>query len=354
MSADTEQCILLACFAGPDRAAKVHRDLNKRIVAGGDAILDEVLVRVNSKHTAQVHDPRRTLAGILTPMLTWGLFGLAAGGVESLAVWAVIGAICGGLYAYYFEHRLTKDELKRIGGRLPGDSSAVVAFLRGTDPRRLLASVASYEPTTASVAEIAPDLSARVHSGAGQSKETSASPALDMLLVGFTGEHGAREALADSRSDKHEKAKEPDVELFIEANEDGRLRVVAPKTGTAAFAKSDILGWGVFGVAYGLIVGFVAGDNGILGDLESGLLVGVLWGIFGAFAGALYGMWAGRGVSARRLKGLGAFVPPDTSLVVAWAEGSLSQERIERWAATGSRRLALRFNPVGQGAVLEV
>ena len=53
-------------------------------------------------------------------------------------------------------------------------------------------------------------------------------------------------------------------------------------------------------------------------------------------------------------EGARPFVPPDTSLVVAWAEGSLSQETIERWAANGSQRLILRFNPVDHGAVLEV
>jgi hypothetical protein len=59
-------------------------------------------------------------------------------------------------------------------------------------------------------------------------------------------------------------------------------------------------------------------------------------------------------VSARRLKGLGSFVPPGTSLVVAWAEGPLRQETIQRWAAPGAQRLILRFNPVGRGAVLVV
>ena len=100
-------------------------------------------------------------------------------------------------------------------------------------------------------------------------------------------------------------------------------------------------------------MGFAAGDKGVLGALESGLLIGILWGIFGAFAGALYGMWAGRGVSARRLKGLGAFVPPDSSLAVAWVEGSISPAANERWAPTASQWLILRFNPVGHGAVLE-
>ena len=125
---------LLACFAGAKRAAKIRRQLDKRIGQSGDAILDQVVLKVDAKHKAQVHDPRRTLAGTLTPALTWGIFGLLAGGLQGLAVWAVLGAICGGLYAYYSEHLLTKDELKRIGGRLPGNSSAIVAFVRGPDP----------------------------------------------------------------------------------------------------------------------------------------------------------------------------------------------------------------------------
>jgi hypothetical protein len=131
-------------------------------------------------------------------------------------------------------------------------------------------------------------------------------------------------------------------------------RVIAPTTGGAAFSKSDAISWGLFGVAWGLIVGFAAGDCGVIGSLESGLVIGILLGLFGLVAGGLYGLWAGRGVSARRLKGLGTFVPPDTSLAVAGAEGSLSKEMIERWAANGSQRLILRFNPVGHGAVLEV
>ena len=194
---------------------------------------------------------------------------------------------------------------------------------------------------------MAPDLSARVYGGVAEAGETSVSPVgaakrfqdagLEMLVVRFTGEHAAKQALAKSGSEKHKDKNEPQVELFIEANEHGRRRVIAPKTGTAAFSKMDILGWGLFGVAYGLIVGFAAGGDGALGALENGVLVGVLWGIFGAVAGALYGMWAGRGVSARRLKGLGDFVPADSSLVVAWADGSLSQETIKGWAATGSR-----------------
>ena len=96
-----------------------------------------------------------------------------------------------------------------------------------------------------------------------------------------------------------------------------------------------------------------AGNGGVLSSVESGLVTGILWSLFGVAAGALYGLWAGRGVSARRLKGLGAFVLPDTSLAVR-AQGPLSVETVERWAANGSQRLIVRFNPVTHGAVLEV
>ena len=274
--AGTQLCVLLACFAGPKRAAKIRRSLDKRIGQFGDAILDEVVLKVDAKQKALVYDPRRTLVGTLTSALTWGIFGLLAGGLQGLGVWAVLGAVCGGLYAYYTEHLLTKDELKRIGGRMPGSSSAIVAFVRGTDPRRVLSSTASFEPATASAAAIGADLSAHAYSGASNPLETSATPAgapptvatdqateLSMLLVRFAGEHAARQALGKSGSARHQDQKAPQVELVIETNEHGRRRVIDPTTGSAAFSKSDTISWGLFGLVWGVIVGFTS-DGGVL------------------------------------------------------------------------------------------
>ena len=214
-------------------------------------------------------------------------------GLQSAAVWALVGAVCGGLYAYYTEHLLTKDELKRIARRLPGNSSAIVAFVRGTDPRRILSSTASFEPATASVAAIGADLSAQTYSGASNPLQTSATPAgaaptaaadqtaeLSMLLVRFVGEHAARQALGKSGTAAHQDQKAPQVELVIETNEHGRRRVIDPTTGTAAFAKSDTISWGLFGLVWGVIVGFT-GDGGVLSSIESGLVTGILWAIFG-------------------------------------------------------------------------
>jgi len=155
--------VLLACFGERKGAAEGHARLDRLIAQGDCEILDQVVVRVNSRRAARVSDPRRTLAGSLTAALTWGVFGFLAGGLQGLGVWAVMGAVCGGLYASLFEHLLSKNDLARVGRSLPADSSAILAFIRGSDPQTILSVVASFHPTTASVAAVTSSLSARVH-----------------------------------------------------------------------------------------------------------------------------------------------------------------------------------------------
>ena len=79
----------------------------------------------------------------------------------------------------------------------------------------------------------------------------------------------------------------------------------------------------------------------------------MLWGIFGIIAGGLYGLWAGRSVSGRRLKSVGPLLAPGTSMVLAWADKPVTQDTLDPYLTPGSQRLVLRFNPVDGGAVLE-
>ena len=321
---ESRVCVLVACFAGAKRAGKVRGQIGKSIEAVGGTIIDEAVLLVKADRKTRVYDPRRTVAGTLTPALTWGAFGLIAGGLQGLWVWGLIGAICGGVNAYLTEHLATKDELKQIGAKLPPDSSAIAIFIQGADPQPLLSTVAPVQAVTASIAAIDSDLSAEVFADDAHPVETSstgAAPAtraanettlLSMLLVRFPGEHGGK-ALAASTNTKHPDPRAPQVELLVEANKDGRRRVVDPTTGSAAFSKAQLVGWGVCGLVWGAIVGF-AGGAGALGSIEDALLIGVAWAIFGMIAGALYGLWAGRAVSARRLKRVGAFVPPASAL----------------------------------------
>ena len=354
--------MLLVCFAGAKRASQVRSELGKGVRSGGGTLLDEVVLKVNRKGKAMVHDPRRTMAGALTSALTWGLFGLLASGGSwrSLVLWALIGALCGGLYAYFTEHLLSRSQLKRIGGRMGPDTSALVIWAEAADAERLLSATAPLQPETASVAAIADDLSAKVFAGGATPVESSSTGAdegppaatsvLSMLLLRYPGEHAAQAALeAAPKAEGHA----PQVELVFESARSGKRRVIGPAKGVAAMAKSDVLSWGLFGVAYGAIVGAV-GNGGILSWIENGVVTGVLWAILGLVAGALYGLWAGRGVSARRLKGVGPLLPPDSSMILAWADGAVTERTIGALSTPDAETLVLRFNALARGAILEV
>src|SRR5215469_8299231 len=178
--------VLLGCFAGTKAAGKARRGLDAQLKSQGAALLDTVVLQVDAKHKASVHDPRRVVQGTLTAFLTWGLFGLVAGGLKSAAIWAILGAICGGLWAYYTEHLLRKDELARIGTRLPASSSALLTFAETTDPRSLLKATAAHAPATASVAAVDDDLGALVFAGATDPNEVSRSPGGGVIPPGQT------------------------------------------------------------------------------------------------------------------------------------------------------------------------
>ena len=132
--AGTELCVLLACFAGQRQAAKIRRQLDKRIGQSRDAVLDQVVVKINAKRRAQVHDPRRSLGGILTPALTWGIFGLLAGGLQSLAVYAMLGAVSGspGVPSRSLSRRFDGGWVGNLAGR------SITAVLRAS-PSRIFA-----------------------------------------------------------------------------------------------------------------------------------------------------------------------------------------------------------------------
>ena len=51
--------VLLECFSG----AKTASSVEGRLKAQDDAVLDTVVLRVNAKHKASVHDPRRVVQG---------------------------------------------------------------------------------------------------------------------------------------------------------------------------------------------------------------------------------------------------------------------------------------------------
>jgi len=357
--------VLLECFSGRKDAGQARHGLDAQLKSQGAALLDTVILQVNAKHKASVHDPRRVVQGTLTAFLTWGLFGLVAGGLKSAAIWAILGAVCGGLWAYYTEHLLRKDELARIGARLPANSSALVTFAETRDPRSLLKATAAHAPATASVAAIRDDLGARVFAGANDPIEVSRSSGqgaiplsqsapTSMIMLRYPGTGTAKQvaARAAPTSKKAAAASPVQVELVIWADRGGRRHVADPSQGMKAWAKSDLISWGLFGVVVGALAG-AFGGGGVHSFVDDAVVTGIGWAVFGLVAGALYGLWAGRAVSARRLKGLSGLLVPGSSMLLAWADGPVSPDTIDTLTAPGSQRLILRFNAVEGGAVLE-
>lgn len=353
--------VALLCFSGK-KAASTHQDaFEGGLRSAGDHVLQTTVLQVTDKQKASVHDTRRVLVGTLTAALTWGLFGLVAGTnkVESTVIWAVIGAICGGLYAYTTEHVLSKSELGRIGHSLAPNSSALLMYVETSDPAKVLTVAAEYSPSTGSVAAIDADLAPRVFSGTtspvempvGSSQATPQMSALSMLLYRYPDPNTAAQVAKAVGKGKPGSDGAPQIELVIETDANGRRRVTDPTRGTAAWARSDIVSWGLFGVVFGAIAGAIAG--GFHGAIDDAVVTGVAWAVFGLVAGALYGLWAGRSISARRLRGVGSLLGNGTSAVLAWADGSVRPEALEAFAAPGASRLVLRFNPVEGGALLE-
>ena len=365
MPNEKQHAILLACFDGIKSAADARGPLETQLQSSGDIVLDTVVFKTDANHKPSVYDPRRVRAGTLTPAVTWGLFGLVTGtaGIASLVFWAVIGAVCGGLFAYFSEHALTKNQLTRIGARLPAQSSALLTFVETSDPRSLLEATAAHALSVASVAVIDDDLSAQVFTEPADRVEQPGGSLdralpldqkmlLNMIMLRYPAPETAQQ-VAFRIAEAGAKAANPlQVELVIETDRSGRRHVSDPTHGVRTWSKSNMISWGGFGLVFGAIAGAIGG-GGILGLLGGGLLTGVAWGLFGLGAGVLYGMWAGTAITARRLKSLAHLLPPETSTLLVWADGSVSPDTIDTLAVPGSQRLVLRFNRVEHGAVLE-
>ena len=359
---ERELGVVLICFGGEKAAAKARKPLETTLRSNGDAVLETTILQVNGKQKASLYDPHRVLAGALTASFTWGLFGLVAGTnrLESAIIWAVIGAICGGIYAYTTEHVLTKSELKRIADRMPPNSSALLTFAETSDPERALASSSAYTPSTASLAVIDAELIPRVFAGSDSPVElplgSTAAPdetsPVNMLLYRYPDRKTAARLIAGVSTGKPAENGAPQVELVIETDTKGHRHVSDPTRGTAAWAKAATISWALFGLVFGALAGAIGG-GGLHGLVSGALATGIGWGIFGLGAGALYGLWAGRSISARRLKGIGPLLGRGTSALVAWADGPPRQSAIELFATPGSKRLVLSFNPIAGGAILE-
>jgi hypothetical protein len=364
--------ILLACFDKPDGAGKARGSLDGKLRATGDVILEAAIVDVDEKRKASIHEPSRMLLGILLPGLIWGGLGLLAGGWKGAAIWAPLGLVGGWWYTRYKENRATKGQLSRIGKALPAKSSALLTFAETSDPRGVLQALADQSPTSASIAAIDADLTARVFAGTDTPLEVSrssgqdpgAGPDLDsyektvldsMIMIRYPNVGGAKQVAHELKASKTKAAAAAEVELLIETEENGHRHVTDPTLGTGSQAVKSAISWAVFGAAVGAISGAFAGGNGIVdGIVKGGVVTGLGWAVGGILMGLAYGFFVGRGTGMSKLNGIEPLLAPGTSTVLAWTDGPVSRETLDLLTKDQPRpdQLVLHFNPAEHGAVL--
>jgi hypothetical protein len=173
-----------------------------------------------------------------------------------------------------------------------------------------------------------------------------------MLLLRYPDAGTAKDVIRRTTPKSKKAPAAVRVEAVIWADSKGRRHVADPSQGVAAWAKSDVVSWGLFGVVVGALAG-AFGGGGVHAFVEDAVVTGIGWALFGLIAGALYGLWAGRAVSARRIKRLRRLLPAGRSMLVAWADDQALQAHVDALTTRGSERLILRFDPVPGGAVLE-
>jgi hypothetical protein len=293
--------------------------------------------------------------------LTWGIFGLVTGGIPSLIISAVSGALFGGWAARSHAHHLSQKELERLGTQLPADSSALLTYVQGENADAVLNAARSQTPGAASAAVIDNQLQAQVMSDTGEAPNAVAdqpatdelTPRLSMLLFRYDDPKAAQRVAAALTTRGGAEPGAPEVELIVQLDNAGHRHVKAPTFGVGAVATYDVRAWGGFGLVMGALAGFTGG-YGFIGFLGGGIVTGIAWGLFGLAAGALYGLWVGKTVSARRVKGIAPLVTPGTSFLLGWGETPLSERHRQALMDNSEpRRLILSFRPIGHGATLE-
>jgi hypothetical protein len=344
--------VLLAWFSGAKQAARNRRAVESRLRSDGSHVLETTVLQIDRSGKASVHDPRRVLTGALTAALTWGVFGLLSGGWPSLLASAPLGAAWGAWVARSMAHHLTEAQLARAGARLPHDSSALLVFTDAANGESVLA--AAGEATVASVASVAADLGATILPADGVAAGASDSAEqINMVVARYNDPATAKHVAAHIAANKNAQGS-LDVELVIETDRTGRRHVSDPKLGAAAAARYNVRSWTVLGLICGALAG-LTGGHGFAGFLEDGLVTAIAWGLFGAAAGVLYGLWVGRSTSARRLRPIASLLPENTSSLVAWTDAPPDETTLAALAEDGKpQRLILSFVSTERGAVLAV
>jgi uncharacterized membrane protein len=163
--------LVLLGFSGSGRAAEVAQELDAGQQLAGAGVVAQAVVERDAQGAVHVHERGRGGVGSVAGAVTGGLLGLLMGPLGALLLAAAGGAI-GGLAGRYAGAAIPPDDLRRLGGALPADSSGLALLAERAAADRLVGRLEPYHANVVTVAvgdDLAETIDAAVAAGGRQS-----------------------------------------------------------------------------------------------------------------------------------------------------------------------------------------
>ena len=139
--------ILAFVFAGEKRADEAASEVKWDTRAAADEmgmkIISRAVVAVDARGKTHVHETAHGTKGAAIGAVTGGLLSLI-GGPAGLLVWAVGGAVIGGIAGKHVGRAVPESDLKALGEQLPPDSSALLILVEDKDAEAVIDDMKGY------------------------------------------------------------------------------------------------------------------------------------------------------------------------------------------------------------------
>jgi uncharacterized membrane protein len=146
-SANKVYNILALVFAGEKRAQEVAGDV--KLGARWDTderglkIISTAIVAVDARGKTHVHETGHGTKGATVGAVAGGLLGLV-GGPAGLLVWAVGGAVIGGIAGKHVGRAIPESDLKTLGQQMSPNSSALLILVEDKDAEAIIDDMKGY------------------------------------------------------------------------------------------------------------------------------------------------------------------------------------------------------------------
>jgi len=139
--------ILAFVFAGEKRADEVASEVKWDTRAAADEmgmkIISRAVVAVDARGKTHVHETAHGTKGAAIGAVAGGLLSLI-GGPAGLLVWAVGGAVIGGIAGKHVGRAVPESDLKALGDQLPPNSSALLILVEDKDAEAVIDDMKGY------------------------------------------------------------------------------------------------------------------------------------------------------------------------------------------------------------------